>query len=724
MTLAVLDHLWQSTLAALAVVILMTAFRKAAAAVRYGLWFAASAKFLIPFAALAALGRVLAPAVRVPAAAAPAAMFLARAARPFSPSAFARSSFPRSALSQVSFPHAALARAHAAPATYAAHRLDPALILAAVWALGCIAVLVAWLVRSARVRAIVRSATPLPWPAPMPVLASASLLEPGLVGLWRPVLLVPNTLPEHLGRAEIDAVLAHEACHLRRRDNLTAAIHMVVEALFWFHPLVWWIGARLIEEREKACDEAVVRSGHDRAAYARSLVEICRLYLQSPLPCVAGASGSKLKTRVRLIMSGPPSSPLSPARKTLLLAAGACAVGAPVAAGLLTSPAGRQAVAHAAAVASGLVPVRLNDPRAAAPTDAASSPRGKAPAILVARNQAVPTPDRSGEAAEAPPPASAPDSPAPAAAPAPLAVAPTTTQPEPATRIGAVTVRAPPSPAEVRKQTRSFVGSFAAATVKIDQIARWRDPLCVQVAGLVPGEAAEVKARVEDVAKAVGRSVLQPGCRPNVEIVFADRPQGVLDAVAARREPVLGYDHRREAKALKAVTRPIQAWYVTATEGGGATVGNPGVVLGGFPAQTLGRLVDDPDSWPPTGCADSPRFSSCRQSVFDNVLVVVDSGRVRDKSLGLVSDYVAMLALSQPKSLDGCNALPSVTDLFAAACPGRDAPDGLTPADAAYLTALYAADPQANKAGQQSEIAWRMAKILVSANVNANTRAF
>ena len=144
----------------------------------------------------------------------------------------------------------------------------------------------------------------------------------------------------------------------------------------------------------------------------------------------------------------------------------------------------------------------------------------------------------------------------------------------------------------------------------------------------------------------------------------------------------------------------------------GANRGGSG---GAVPVQTRNRVTDDPDTWPPTGCADS-HFSSCLKSVFDNVLVVIDNGRVRDKSLGLVSDYVTMLALSQPRSLDSCNVLPSVTELFAA-CPGRNAPDGLTPADAAYLTSLYAADLEANRAGEKSEIAGRMGRIFGTAKV-------
>jgi beta-lactamase regulating signal transducer with metallopeptidase domain len=340
MIAAVLDHLWQSTLFALAAGFLALAFRRAGAGVRYGLWFAASAKFLVPFAVLAALGRLLAPVGPPPATAAAETAIITQVAQPFSQ------------------PHAA--PVHIAPA------FDPALLLLAVWALGCAVVLGFWAVRWARVRTILRSAKTLLWPAPMPVLASPSLMEPGLVGLWRPVLLIPESLPEHLGQAEIDALLAHETSHFRRRDNLTAAAHMLVEALFWFHPLVWWIGARLIEERERACDEAVVGAGHDRTAYARSLVESCRLYLQSPLSCVSGASGSSLETRVAAIMTAPPSSPLSARGRTLLLAAGACALASPVAAGWLASSGGRQTVTHVSAIVSQLVPT---GPGASAPTE-------------------------------------------------------------------------------------------------------------------------------------------------------------------------------------------------------------------------------------------------------------------------------------------------------------------------------------------------------------------
>jgi TonB family protein len=136
--------------------------------------------------------------------------------------------------------------------------------------------------------------------------------------------MLPNGIAEHLSRAQLDAVVAHELSHWRRRDNLTAAVHMLVEAVLWFHPLVWWIGARLIEERERACDEAVVREGHEGRAYAEAILNVCEHYVASRLECAAGVSGSDLKRRVLEIARNKIVSVL-PIQKKLLLGAFALA---------------------------------------------------------------------------------------------------------------------------------------------------------------------------------------------------------------------------------------------------------------------------------------------------------------------------------------------------------------------------------------------------------------
>jgi hypothetical protein len=290
-----------------------------------------------------------------------------------------------------------------------------------------------------------------------------------------------------------------------------------------------------------------------------------------------------------------------------------------------------------------------------------------------------------------------------------------------------------PDPKVIEKQARSFVQAYAAASnPQIDQISRWHDPVCVQIKGLTDDLAAAITARIASVAQAQGLPAAAPGCRANVEIVFADQPQSTMDVIAQRQEPLLGYYHRERLSQLKTVTRPIQAWYTTATRGsavntgslaqnGHATMANVGSGAMGFAgsprssAQHNDDVIDDPQNSAPVGCVD--RFTSCYTSVLYNVIILVDGKAVVGKDMGLVADDITMLALSQPRSQDGCNALPSVLDAFAkAACPGRVPPTGLTAADAAYLSALYASQAEVKKATELSEMAALMAKTLIKAS--------
>jgi uncharacterized protein (TIGR03435 family) len=167
-------------------------------------------------------------------------------------------------------------------------------------------------------------------PAGVDVRATPGVMEPGVVGLWRPVLLVPSGIEDDLAPRQLAAVLTHELCHIRRRDNVTAAVHMVVEAVFWFYPVVWWIGSRLVDERERACDEEVVRTFGEPQTYAEGIVNVCRRYVESPLVCVSGVSGSNVKNRIRDIMSNRAVATLSVAKKAVLVSVGAIAVVGPI----------------------------------------------------------------------------------------------------------------------------------------------------------------------------------------------------------------------------------------------------------------------------------------------------------------------------------------------------------------------------------------------------------
>ena len=304
---ALANHLWQSTLFTSAALLLTLALRKNRAQTRYCLWMVASIKFLIPFSLLVRVGSRFASrsaTVAVP---------------PLSP-----------AIEQISQPFAPPVFAVPAPA---APSLMPYFLLA-VWWFGCIVVLFRWGTRWWRIRNAFRAASPIPIQLPVRVISSPTLLEPGVLGIFRPVILLPEGIAGRLAPDQLRAILAHELCHIRRRDNLAAALHMLVEAIFWFHPLVWWIGARLIEEREQACDEEVLRRGNQPQAYAEGILNVCKFYLESPLACAAGVTGSDLKKRIEAIMTHRNSYQLTLARKLLLAAAGAAAVAGPILVGI------------------------------------------------------------------------------------------------------------------------------------------------------------------------------------------------------------------------------------------------------------------------------------------------------------------------------------------------------------------------------------------------------
>jgi bla regulator protein blaR1 len=327
----VVNHLWQSTLIAAVIAALTTNLRDHGAHVRYWLWWLASVKFLLPFSLLTSLGGAL-----------------------------GRGSAPLVELDLGQLPVTLSVLAEPLPAGTDWTLLGS--VLLGVWLVGFAAVVGRWIARALQVRALLHSTVPyagrLPAnPSGPAIRTSAALVEPALVGVFRPVLLLPSGIAEVLTRAQLDAVIAHELSHWRRRDNLTAAVHMFVEAVLWFHPLVWWIGARLIEERERACDEAVVREGHDGRAYAEAILNVCERYVASRLECAAGVSGADLKRRVLEIARNRIMS-VVPIRKRLLLAALALAtVMAPIIIGAASS---RPAEAQARSDRDVLPMVRIN----------------------------------------------------------------------------------------------------------------------------------------------------------------------------------------------------------------------------------------------------------------------------------------------------------------------------------------------------------------------------
>jgi len=329
------NHLWQSTLVAGIAWLVTLALRRDRAGVRYGVWLAASLKFLIPLSALTGFGGRFGWRPIVVAQFTPHEVLVGAGG---------------AGLSERAVRIVANQPAHASPLqTFVS--VIPA-VLVGVWAAGAVVLLATWIVRWRRVSRIARSSTSLTEGAlvdalraaerragitrPTRVVLSTASLEPGIFGLVSPVLIWPGRLYEHLSREQVEAILAHEVIHVRRRDNLWALVHLCAQAAFWFHPAVWWIGARLVDERERACDEGVLDAGSERQSYAESILKTCRLFIESPSPCVSGVTGANLKKRIEHIMTNDIRSGLGLWKKGLLAAAASAALAVPFIIGVMT----------------------------------------------------------------------------------------------------------------------------------------------------------------------------------------------------------------------------------------------------------------------------------------------------------------------------------------------------------------------------------------------------
>ena len=328
-----LNHLWQSTVFAGGVWLLTLALRHNAARTRYRLWMAASLKFLIPFSLLMVAGEHLPLAVH--------------------PSG-TQPMIARQTLLEIWGPVGLSSRAGVtvsgttgvvhAPAGHGGGASWP-LLLIGVWGAGTLLLAGRWARNWMRLRSAVRRGEPVTLAEGVRALVVDGNAEPGVVGILQPVLVLPRGIAARLTAEQMDAIVAHERCHMERRDNLTAALHMAVEALFWFHPGVWWMGTRLLEERERACDEAVLEGRREPLAYAEGILNVCKFYMEAPLSCVSGVTGSELKKRIARILSGKGTRKLDWGRKALLTLACALAVGVPVTAGVVRAAEGQTAPA-------------------------------------------------------------------------------------------------------------------------------------------------------------------------------------------------------------------------------------------------------------------------------------------------------------------------------------------------------------------------------------------
>ncbi len=148
------------------------------------------------------------------------------------------------------------------------------------------------------------------FPSSVPVKLTSDTMSPAVCGLFRPVILLPQSLADTLSPEQLRAVLLHELMHMRRGDVWVNFAQALLQIVYWWHPLVWLANARLRRVREEAVDEAVmVALRADAEIYAPTLLAVAKFALQRPLASLGLVgileSRSALSQRIERLVNFP-----------------------------------------------------------------------------------------------------------------------------------------------------------------------------------------------------------------------------------------------------------------------------------------------------------------------------------------------------------------------------------------------------------------------------------
>ena len=167
---------------------------------------------------------------------------------------------------------------------------------------------------------------------PVRLVESAWVRVPAVVGVLRPVILLPLAALSGLSPSQLESILAHELAHVRRHDYLVNLLQAAAETLLFYHPAVWWVSRRVREERELCCDDEAAEACGDPVLYTRALADLEALRAP-PAALALSARGGSLARRVRRLLGA--EEPVRPAPVAGILVA--CCVVVALAAARLTA---------------------------------------------------------------------------------------------------------------------------------------------------------------------------------------------------------------------------------------------------------------------------------------------------------------------------------------------------------------------------------------------------
>lgn len=170
--------------------------------------------------------------------------------------------------------------------------------------------------------------------APVRILLSYRIAVPVVIGVLRPVILVPVSALAGLSPQQLDALILHELAHIRRFDTATNILLAAVETILFYHPAVWWVSRQVRIERENCCDDHAVSACGDAGLYVEALTA---MESGKSHGLALAANGGSLKARAARLLDGPAQS----RPRSLSAAAGLALLG------LLTISAAMAAAPHA-----------------------------------------------------------------------------------------------------------------------------------------------------------------------------------------------------------------------------------------------------------------------------------------------------------------------------------------------------------------------------------------
>lgn len=267
--------------------------------------------------------------------------------------------------------------------------------------------------------------------------------------------------------------------------------------------------------------------------------------------------------------------------------------------------------------------------------------------------------------------------------------------------IGSALAQKPPTESvtvtgeKTREAVDKFVKSVRTPTRITGKTARWKTPLCPYVIGVQPKAVAYIKQRLKEVAADVGAPFnIRENCQPNMQVIFNQKPDALMQDVKVKRPWILGYyDNGEERDHLAVFDHPIKAWYRTATRD----------VRGQLEIDKM-EIVRKPKR------INGSKLNDGLQSELYGVLIVANPDQLAGRSPEAVADYIAMLALAQVQVRDTCQNLLSITNLLAKDC--ADVPVELTINDLGYLRGIYSAQLGLVAHLQRHDIANGMEQVL------------